>query len=292
MPGRRLKSYRSGDINEDLGIFLLKSFSLVAPVPRQEDVGLDAVATLLRSDGKLLIAEDSFCVQFKSDTERIIYKQHGVAWLKTLRLPFFIGCVDRKKLQIELFATHALSVILIEHDYQEIVLHLRPDSEELPGDHVRNVGLGEPLLRWSANDLNDEGFAELAYKIMKVYLPAEQFNLRHRDIRVLRAIHWLTNFEPKPSSGHTMFAQVGDREELIKLATSLEPALTKLLLAYMNVEDWSGFDSVRSFGRFMIERTGHTFGSFALLEELGEARRYGRYTQTFDVPGPEPPEPA
>jgi hypothetical protein len=282
MPGRRLKSYRSGDINEDLGIFLLKSFSLVAPVPRQEDVGLDAVATLLRSDGKFLIAEDSFCVQFKSSKKPIVYKEHGVAWLKTLKLPFFIGYLDRKKLQIELFATHELSAILIEQDYQEIVLHLRPDSRVLPGDGIRNVGFGVPLLKWSANDLNDEGFAERAYKSMKVYLPAEQFNLRHRDIRVLRPIFWRTNFEPLAGSIQQMIAPVGDKQELIELANSLEPALTKVLMATILARDWTGFDIARSFGRLMIERTGHTFGSFASLERYGDDIRDFRDEHTVE----------
>ena len=50
MPGIRLTSFRSGDLAEDLGIFLLKGVAVVAEVECQEDVGLDAVATLLRPD--------------------------------------------------------------------------------------------------------------------------------------------------------------------------------------------------------------------------------------------------
>jgi len=45
MTGRRLRSYRIGDLNEELGILLLKSLAAVAPIPRQEDFGLDAEAT-------------------------------------------------------------------------------------------------------------------------------------------------------------------------------------------------------------------------------------------------------
>ncbi len=69
--GKRIRNYRAGDRAEDLGIFLLKAFCAVAPIPRQEDFGLaDAVATLLRAEGRFWYAEDSFLVQFKSRTEK------------------------------------------------------------------------------------------------------------------------------------------------------------------------------------------------------------------------------
>ena len=58
---------------EELGLLLLKSIAAVAPVPRPEDVGIDAVAPLLRIGPKgLLFAENSFYVQLKSDLERVI----------------------------------------------------------------------------------------------------------------------------------------------------------------------------------------------------------------------------
>ncbi len=48
MPGRRHKHFRSGDINQELGILLLKGVAPVASVPRPEDFGIDAIGTLLR----------------------------------------------------------------------------------------------------------------------------------------------------------------------------------------------------------------------------------------------------
>jgi hypothetical protein len=62
---KRLQNYRAGDRAEKLGVPLLQAFCAVAEVPRQEDFGLmDAVATLLRKDGRFLYAEDSFLIQF------------------------------------------------------------------------------------------------------------------------------------------------------------------------------------------------------------------------------------
>ena len=87
MAGRRHKDFRSGDLNEDLGVLLLKSIAAVATVPRPEDVGIDAVATLLREGpGDMLIAENSFYVQFKSSGDReVTYSGHEVRWLGSLK---------------------------------------------------------------------------------------------------------------------------------------------------------------------------------------------------------------
>ena len=70
MPGRLRTSFRSGNLTEHLGLLLLKGIAAVADVPRTEDVGLDAFATLLRraSDGHCY-AEDGFVVQLKSYSE-------------------------------------------------------------------------------------------------------------------------------------------------------------------------------------------------------------------------------
>jgi len=58
MAGSRDKNLRSGDIHEELGLFLLTAVGLVAAVPCTEDVGVDAFVTLLRpSAGRDLIRE-------------------------------------------------------------------------------------------------------------------------------------------------------------------------------------------------------------------------------------------
>jgi hypothetical protein len=50
MAGRLRSSFRSGNLAEHLGLLLLKGIAAVADVPRTEDVGLDAIASLLRRD--------------------------------------------------------------------------------------------------------------------------------------------------------------------------------------------------------------------------------------------------
>jgi hypothetical protein len=102
---KRNRNYRTGDRAEDLGIFLLKAFCAVAPIPRQEDFGLaDGVATLLRSEGRFWYAEDSFLVQLKSRTEKNMTLEGPVfeRWLAQ-DLSIFVGQVNLIKGSIKLF---------------------------------------------------------------------------------------------------------------------------------------------------------------------------------------------
>src|SRR5262245_52054328 len=108
MPGMRDRNLRSGDLHEELGILLLKAAALVAPVPRPEDVGNDAFATLIRPEGtRRLIPGLSLLVQLKSaSVVSVRYTTPGeVAWISTLEVPLFIGRVNLKRASIELFTT-------------------------------------------------------------------------------------------------------------------------------------------------------------------------------------------
>ena len=98
MPGRLPTNFRSGNLAEHLGLLLLKGVAAVADVPRTEDIGLDAVATLLRRDADgNCYAEDSFVVQFKSDSDTsMAYRAYQLSWFLAQSQPMFIGLVSRK----------------------------------------------------------------------------------------------------------------------------------------------------------------------------------------------------
>src|SRR5438093_7366742 len=98
MPGRLRTSFRSGNLAEHLGLLLLKGIAAVADVPRTEDIGLDAVATLLRRDNDgNCYAEETFVVQLKSDSEKSIdYRDHGLSWFLGQSQPMFIARVSLK----------------------------------------------------------------------------------------------------------------------------------------------------------------------------------------------------
>jgi len=118
MPGRLRTNFRSGNLAEHLGLLLLKGIAAIADVPRTEDVGLDAVATLLRrdSDGNCY-AEDGFVVQLKSDSETYLeYRGHQLKWFLAQSQPMFIGLVSRKEGSISLYPTlHVNQAVLAMH---------------------------------------------------------------------------------------------------------------------------------------------------------------------------------
>lgn len=206
--GRLHKDFRSGNPNEELGILLLKGVAAVATVPRPEDVGIDAIATLLREDANdMLIAENSFYVQFKSAADRTVkYVAHEVHWLHGLKLPFFIGSIRKADATIDLYAAHRLSQVLIENQYDEIELVLNPENDvhfglnpktEDVSEKSRRVDVGPPLLRWSINDIANRGAMNQVYSCLKTYLEAEQKNIDFRGIRYYEAISWETGKQPR-----------------------------------------------------------------------------------------------
>jgi len=184
MPGRLRRSFRSGNLAEHLGILLLKGLAAVADVPRPEDVGLDAIASLLRrdEDGNFY-AEDSFVVQLKSDSATIIkYSNHELDWLLAQSLPMFIGLVSLKESRLSLYPTLNVNAAVLALHARKITI--RFGKSELPaffagtdwspwaggpGDSA-TVWLGEPLLEWRLGDLADPNWSGSAYEILKCFL--------------------------------------------------------------------------------------------------------------------------
>lgn len=64
--GRLAANFRRANIAEGLAIQMFRPFSAVSPVPREEDFGIDFIGTLIKKDGRTLVAEDSFVVQIKT----------------------------------------------------------------------------------------------------------------------------------------------------------------------------------------------------------------------------------
>ena len=87
--------------------FFLKGVAAIAEVTRQEDIGLDAIATLLRRDDDgNSYAEDTFVVQLKSESEdEIEYHDHEFQWFAQQTLPMFIGRVSLMRSEIALHPT-------------------------------------------------------------------------------------------------------------------------------------------------------------------------------------------
>ena len=252
MAGRRHKSFRSGDLSEELGVLLLKGIAAVATVPRPEDVGVDAVATLLREEeeGNLLIAEDSFFVQFKTSTDKKVkFKDHEIRWLEGLKLPYFIGSVRKEDSAIDLYAGHRLSNALIFGSYNSIELVLDPNNktflgmnaatEAIKGDY-RRVNIGPPLLSWSVADLADRTFPTRAYECLKPYVETEQRNVDYRGIRYHEVMKWETGGPPEVLE--PIHYQANSEDDILKVFQSIHPHLAALSLRASLTKDRSALE--------------------------------------------------
>jgi len=219
---RRIANYRSGDRAEALGLVLMQLFCAIAPVPRQEDFGVgDAVATLLRRDGRFLYAEDSFLVQFKSRTERVLkFIGNRLKVLLEQELALFIAQVDLTKAEVSLYSVGAALAHPNIADVQGLVLHLNRVPQEV-GTNLR-TWLGEPILRWTAAQLADQGFETTAYSVMKKWLEWDRWNRRYRKMGLQRTIRWETNKEPVEAGTHFKWSPDKAKEALGEVVPALQ----------------------------------------------------------------------
>ncbi|KKM82257.1 hypothetical protein LCGC14_1321470, partial [marine sediment metagenome] len=200
MTGTRDKNLRSGDIHEDLGLLLLRGIALATAIPRTEDVGADAFATLLREASvRSLVAEESFLVQFKASSVRTIQYETPTAidWLTQLEMPFFVGSVDLASAAIKLYATHCLSQIFLESRHSRIHLHLDPVDRSQSRADVRHTNLGKPVLTWSVPDITQKGFLSKAYAVLKGHISVLRRNLLLRPLGSADMVRWEPGQPPK-----------------------------------------------------------------------------------------------
>jgi hypothetical protein len=241
MTGRLRNSFRSGNLAEDLGMLLLKDVAAVAEVSRQEDIGLDAIATLLRPDDDgNSYAEDSFVVQLKSEsTKTLEYHGHELKWLVGQQQPMFIGLVSLERSRISLYPTlfvnqaaHAMHA-----KYAGVCFGFSGVPSIWPGqqfspwvgiadDGVR-VWLGEPLIQWSLANVVDAAWATTAYGILKRFLAIASREIALIALGGFSVLNWSTN---NAESIKTMFAGMkAHPNALLETGTQAVPLLHALM---------------------------------------------------------------
>lgn len=281
MSGRRLGSYRKGDWNEELGILLLKSLAAVAPIPRQEDFGLDAVGTLLRPvENNFVYAENSFYIQLKSESKKqLSYRDHELDWLKNLQLPLFIGQVSRRDSSLRLFPAHVLNEFFVMRDlrnFKELIIKIYDDgsAKRLAKGESYELYLGEPLLTINIKQASDNTFIEQAYQILKNYLRLEHQNVNSRRLRFYRHIKWTTN--EKVSSEGQLIALRREylKNDLYDACESIVPGIGVIQL-YAESGDK---DLAKKLSSFMK----HLRNFFTTPEPIGESG-YIQWNDPFSI---------
>jgi hypothetical protein len=233
MPAIRGINLRSGDLAEQLGLLLMQNLALVVPVPRTEDVGVDAVVTLLQEhDSRRLIASDSFFVQLKArSVESIEFVGHEVQWLYGLELPFFIGSIDKTTSSIRLYCCHRLSDALVTNfERQKIVIHLA--AEVQPADFVDasavDVCVGPPILEWTLAQANDKRIQVLFYETCRAHVHAYRDALVTRRVGYVPFLSWGTN-SPLKNVGWKTICSRPPGEQIDDIADLLMPYFSMLL---------------------------------------------------------------
>jgi len=247
---------RSGDLAEQLGLLLLKNLALVSPVPRTEDVGIDAVATLIRKyDSRRYFAEDNFFIQIKSESiSSITFKDQEVKWLYALELPYFVATVDRSCSKIDLFCGHRLSDALVtNHNRQVIEIFFDEDktSDELVDKDDNEVHIGPPVMSWSLKELeNDSDLPSKFYEIIKSHIILYKSSLRARDVGWIEYVAWKTN-EPARSVGFKSVISRSPQESLDNAYDEMMPYFFTWQQELIRTKNWSAADDVVS----LLEKT-------------------------------------
>lgn len=252
MPGRLRSNFRSGNLAEHLGLLLLKGVAAIAEVSRPEDIGLDAIATLLRrdQDGNCY-AEDSFVVQLKSDSAKTIeYQDHEVEWLIGQTQPMFIGLISRPESRISLYPTLFINQAVMALHAEKVTV--RFGCSDLPpfllgqkwlpwrgeSDNGVIVWLGEPLLQWTLSDLIDSNWAKRTYENLKRFLAIARREIQLLSFGQCSVLEWSTNNANSIQSKSGLAK--GNPNELENLAERCAPCLHALMMCAMSTRDESG----------------------------------------------------
>ena len=219
------QNLRRGHRAEGMGVELLRGLCAVAPIPQEDDYGLDAVCTLLRAESGMLLPEGSAFVQIKAASVRELrLDENDYRWLRALELPSFIASVDLDEQAIELHSTHNVASRIDARSHPACVMYLDPTPCKIE-NNILHQHLGPPALKWSRADCDDPDVRAQLYDTLKAWLKLEGANIRTRSIHTVQALHWTTNVPPTVRN----YGVVGHGDDLERDLAELEPYLLKLI---------------------------------------------------------------
>lgn len=193
MPGVRQRSFRLGDRSELLIQHLLTGIAFTTPVPRQEDIGIDFMCSLISGYGEasLLKAGTFFSVQAKSNTDAIIYeKQYEIEWITNQENPLLICVADRDAGAMDVYSTWNL-LCAVQAGWQgktpasRIALlpgkafHTWPGVQDLP-NASQQVYLGDPILRITHTEIFNEIRIRESIRIVEEWIRLDRMNIVNR----------------------------------------------------------------------------------------------------------------
>lgn len=215
MPGARLGSFRLGDRAELLVEHLLAGVAFTTRVPRQEDIGIDFMCSLIKgSHGSgLLKAGPFFSVQAKSPGEVPVYdKTHELEWITHQENPLLVCVADREQSAMDVYSTWNLTCAVQggwgsgEKPANRIRLCPGEIAESWPGlrnnsDGSQDVLLGRPIIRITHDQVFDaDKTAEIA-EVLEGWVAIDRENIVNRGAGLNWVVGPLTYETGKPLSG-------------------------------------------------------------------------------------------
>ena len=228
MSGRRHASFRSGDRAEGLALELLRAFAFVAPVPRPEDVGVDAVATVFRQEDQILHAERSFLVQVKAASQKKVrYVGKEADWLRKLELPLYFLTVEKSTCTANLYCPSRGTRHPNFRDRKEICLVFGDAHEEFRGDGQieLRVGFGPPIMSWTPLDAENEGFLKNAYAVLSRWIELDTLAINSRLVGISSPVTWQTNQVPEAHEQFVIMQTAADMPEILRRGKLLYESL-------------------------------------------------------------------
>ena len=261
MAGTLDDNLRRGSLHETMGHHLLRGFAAVAPFPREQDYGIDFVATLLKRElARSLAADRTIAVQTKSVSERsITYDGAAARWLRDLDLPFFIGSVDTDNNSMALYSTHQFHRVYVEGAYETYRLDLDPVPEEIEHKNFRSVNLGRaPFSSIQRRPkFRDRGFLDgLATLSSSLSSTRNTGTLKTRRFGHIQGWRWETNEIPihHSNSYSSNPRETGQVEELYR---SIMPQLNMIASKYASSGDRAAWEILKAFQGLMLRDGFH-----------------------------------
>ncbi len=222
MPGGRSRPFRLGDRSELLVQQLLTSIAFTTPVPRQEDIGVDFLCSLITDYGSphLLKAGPFFSVQAKSSTAPIEYrKPHEIQWITHQENPVLLCVADRVAGAMDVYSTWNL-LCGVEGGWKgEKVpncIRLCPGKshawdwrgvEDQP-DESQDILLGKPIVRITHQQAFDEISTREIAQVIEAWIELDRENI----VNCRAGLNWVagpleyeTGKRPGPKLGVTFY---------------------------------------------------------------------------------------
>jgi hypothetical protein len=232
---------------------MLRRFAAVAPVPRAEDFGIDAICTLLREDNhkirnRRVFAENTFAVQVKAGSSKPLkplkITEETYNWLRQLDIPLFLLMVNLNSSFAKLYSYEWVVVCsafprFSLRIYTDIPKKLKSASDIQPyilSAATDKLGalldpgsrwLGPPIASFALTDLvNDEKIASL-YSLLKCWCECITKSIHFRRYGIEIDLTWEADMPPRERSIFSP-TQRGDYHEAL---TAMVPLILKVELA-------------------------------------------------------------